>query len=150
MGGKLVDVAPAPHRSCGVMLLHARGILAVAPLLVLFGALLLDAWLGDMTMLFRRVPHPVALVGRAVAWFDVKLNREQRSEQARFARGIVTVTILVVAAVVAGYAIDLICRRVAVGWAVELFLIAVLLAQRSLFDRVQAVAAALPARRLPA
>jgi adenosylcobinamide-phosphate synthase len=123
MGGKLVDVAPAPHRSCGVMLFHAPGILAVDPLLVLFGALLLDAWLGDMTMLFRRVPHPIALIGRAVAWLDVKLNREQRSEQARFARGIVTVTVLV---------------------------IAVLIAQRSLFDRVQAVGAALADRGLQA
>ena len=132
------------------MLLHAPGTLALDPLLVLVAALLIDAWLGDMPFLFGRVPHPVVLVGRAVAWFDVRLNREQRSEADRRARGVFTVVILVLAAAAAGFLVDLACRHVRFGWAAEAVVIAVLVAQRSLFDGVQAVADALAERGLHA
>lgn len=140
----------AAHRFCGAMLFHSTGALGLDPLLVLFCALLLDAYFGDMPLLFRRVPHPVVLVGRAIAWFDARLNREQRSEEARLGRGVVTVAVLVVAAALAGFAIDLVCRRFAYGWIVELLVIAVMVAQRSLFDRVQAVGHALSEKGLHA
>ena len=45
---------------------------------ILLGALLLDAVLGDMPALFRRVPHPVALVGRLIEHVDTRLNRPER------------------------------------------------------------------------
>jgi adenosylcobinamide-phosphate synthase len=117
---------------------------------VLVAALLIDAWLGDMPFLFGRVPHPVVLVGRAVAWFDVRLNREQRSDPDRRARGVFTVVILVLAAAAAGFLVDLACRHVRFGWAAEVVVIAVLVAQRSLFDGVQAVADALAEKGLHA
>src|SRR6185437_1915354 len=137
-----------PHRFCGIMLIHLPGALLVDPLLVLVGGLLLDALVGDMPLLFRHVPHPVVLIGRAIAWFDVRLNREQRSEKARRTRGIVTVAILIVGAALAGLLIDLVCRHLAYGWLVELVIIAVLVAQRSLFQRVRAVGAALAEKGL--
>jgi adenosylcobinamide-phosphate synthase len=132
------------------MLIHPPGALLVDPLLVLIGALLVDACLGDMPLLFRVVPHPVVLIGRAIAWFDVRLNREQRSEQARRTRGIVTVVVLVAGAALVGTLIDLICRHFAYGWLIELVIIAVFLAQRSLFQRVRAVGAALVEKGLHA
>jgi adenosylcobinamide-phosphate synthase len=132
------------------MLIPASGTLSVSPLLVLFAALLVDAYLGDMPVVFRRVPHPVVLVGRAVAWFEARLNREQRSERDRFVRGIVTVLILIVGAAAAGFALELLCRHIRFGWLAEILIIAVLVAQRSLFDRVQAVAIALAERGLVA
>ncbi|MGE5270911.1 MAG: hypothetical protein ACM3JG_14690, partial [Thiohalocapsa sp.] len=49
--------------------------------LLLLAGLAIDAAFGDMPAIFRHVPHPVALAGRAIAWFDKKLNRPQRSEQ---------------------------------------------------------------------
>ncbi|MDB5408104.1 MAG: cobD [Rhodospirillales bacterium] len=113
------------------------------PLLVLIGALLLDAAVGDMPLLFRTLPHPVVLVGRAIAWLDIRLNREQRSEHARFVRGILTVCVLVVAAALLGFLIQRACEAVSFGWLVELIIVAVLVAQRSLFDRVRDVAVAL-------
>jgi adenosylcobinamide-phosphate synthase len=117
--------------------------LALDPLLILFAALLLDAFVGDMKPLFNHVPHPVELVGRAIAWFDHRLNRENRSEATRRARGIFTVAILIVTSALAGYLLDRVCRATRFGWLVELVVIAVLVAQRSLFDRVHAVAIAL-------
>lgn len=133
-----------------MLFIHQPGALAVDPLLVLLGALLLDAAIGDMPMLFRRVPHPVTLVGWAIAWFEQRLNREDRSEAARCARGIVTVVALVVAAALAGILLGYLCRAFATGWLVELFVVAVLVAQRGLFEHVHAIAVALAEQGLAA
>ncbi len=122
---------------------HPQAALAPGSLLVLFAALLLDAAIGDVPSVFRHLPHPIALVGRAIAWFDRRLNREERSEKARRARGIFTVVTLAAAAALAGFLLDRLCRAIAVGWLVELIVIAVLVAQRSLFEHVRDVAVAL-------
>src|SRR5271169_6500744 len=98
-------------------------------LLLLLAGLAIDARLGDMPALFSRVPHPVVLAGRAVAFFDRRLNREIRSQASRRFRGVVTVTVLVGLAAAIGLAIQQACRGSLVGAAVEVLLIAVLLAQ---------------------
>jgi adenosylcobinamide-phosphate synthase len=116
---------------------------AAHPLLLLAAGLALDAWLGDMPGLFARVPHPVVLAGRAVAFVDRKLNREIRSEASRRVRGAITVLVLVGAAAALGLGVERLCRGRPAGVAVEILLIAVLVAQRSLFDHVGAVARAL-------
>jgi adenosylcobinamide-phosphate synthase len=112
-------------------------------LLLLAAGLALDAWLGDIPALFSHVPHPVVLAGRAIALFDRKLNREIRSEAARRIRGIVTVAALVGSAGALGLAIRLMSRGSVIGAAVEIVLIAVLVAQRSLYEHVADVAYAL-------
>lgn len=82
-----------------------NGAIAADPLLLLVAGLAVDALLGDMPGVFRRVPHPVVLAGRAVAFFDRKLNREIRSEASRRVRGVVTVIALVGLAAALGLAI---------------------------------------------
>jgi adenosylcobinamide-phosphate synthase len=113
------------------------------PLLLLAAGLALDAWVGDLPAVFARIPHPVVLAGRAVAFFDRKLNREIRSEASRRVRGIVTVVLLVGAAAASGFVVQLLCRGSLAGAAVEILLIAILVAQRSLFEHVAEVARAL-------
>ncbi len=54
---------------------------AADPLLLLAAGLAVDAWFGDMPAVFARIPHPVVLAGRAVAFFDRKLNRDIRSKR---------------------------------------------------------------------
>ncbi|MBV9863689.1 MAG: cobalamin biosynthesis protein CobD [Alphaproteobacteria bacterium] len=120
------------------------------PLLPLIAGLVIDAVFGDMPAVFAWIPHPVVLAGRAVALFDRKLNRPNRGERARRARGIVTVTILVGGAAALGWGIDRLCRASLAGAAIEAVLIGVLVAQRSLFEHVAAVGAALAAKGLPA
>ena len=66
-----------------------------------------------MPGVFRRVPHPVVLAGRAVAFFDRKLNREIRSEASRRVRGVVTVIVLVGLAAALGLAIQIGCAAAA-------------------------------------
>ena len=120
------------------------------PLLLLAAGLAIDVSLGDMPALFSRVPHPIVLAGRAVAFFDRRLNRETRSEASRRVRGIITVVLLVGGAGAIGLAIKRICGGSLAGAAIEILLIAVLVAQRSLYEHVAAVARALDWRGLTA
>ena len=116
---------------------------AADPLLLLVAALGIDALFGDMPAVFRYVPHPVVLAGRAIGFFDRKLNRETHSAASRRERGIVTVVVLVGGAAVIGLIVERICRGSLIGAAVEPIMIAVLVAQRSLYEHVAGVAAAL-------
>jgi len=113
-------------------------------LVVLVLALGLDWLIGDLPALFRLVPHPVVLVGRAIALFDRRLNREQRSAQARKARGVVTLIMLVIGAALTGLLASVVAARFGRwGGLVELLIVAVLVAQRSLYDHVARVMQAL-------
>src|SRR6516165_6908446 len=112
-------------------------------LLMLVAGLVIDALFGDMPAIFRRIPHPVVVAGRAIAFFDRKLNRESRSEISRRERGIVTVVVLVGGVALFGLVIERICRGSLIGAAFETMLIAVLVAQRSLYEHVAAVAVGL-------
>jgi adenosylcobinamide-phosphate synthase len=113
------------------------------PVAILLLALAIDLAFGDMTLVFRFLPHPVAIVRRAAGFFDRRLNREGRSDAARQFRGIVTAVALVGAAAAIGWAIGEYLRVVRYSWAIEALLVAVLLAQRSLFDHAAAVGKAL-------
>jgi adenosylcobinamide-phosphate synthase len=119
-------------------------------LLLLVAGLVIDALFGDMPVIFRHIDHPVVVAGRAIAFFDRKLNRANRSEASRRDRGIVTVILLVAAAAGLGLAIERLCRGHLPGAVIEALLIAVLVAQRSLYDHVAAVAGALDAGGLAA
>jgi adenosylcobinamide-phosphate synthase len=122
----------------------------VDPLLLLVAGLVIDALFGDMPVIFRHIDHPIVVAGRAIAFFDRKLNRQNRSETSRRDRGIVTVILLVAVAAGLGLAIERLCRGHLPGAVAEALLIAVLVAQRSLHDHVAAVAGALDAGGLAA
>jgi adenosylcobinamide-phosphate synthase len=123
------------------MLLYATGL--PDPLPLLLAALVLDLLLGEVPPVFKRVPHPVVLAGRAIHWFDHHLNRERRDEATRRARGVVAVAALITGAAVLGVALTIVLHAIRLGWALEALLVAVLLAQRSLYDHVAAVRDAL-------
>jgi adenosylcobinamide-phosphate synthase len=109
------------------------------PLLLLYAGLVVDALFGEMGALFRALPHPVAVAGRAISWCERHLNRPKRSFAVRRVRGVLTVIVLVGAAAALGWGLRELCRTSLLGAIVEAFAIAVLLAQRSLFDHVAAV-----------
>jgi adenosylcobinamide-phosphate synthase len=113
------------------------------PLLILLLALALDLLIGDLTAFWRIVPHPVSWVGGATAYFDARLNREHRSAVARRVRGMLTVALLVAAAAIAGAGLGMALGAFRFGWAVEAGIVAILMAQKSLFAHVAAVAASL-------
>ncbi len=116
--------------------------LASAPL-VLALALALDRLVGDPPWLWRRLPHPVALMGRAIATLDRRLNNDRQSFAERRNRGVLALALLVAAAVVAGLALGFVFRALPLGWALEAVVVAVFLAAKSLLDHVAAVERAL-------
>src|SRR6185437_6549592 len=123
------------------MLLYATGL--ANPLPLLLAALVLDLVLGEVPPVLKRLPHPVVLAGRAISWFDRRLNRERRDEATRRARGALTAAALLAAAAMLGVVLTIVLHAIHLGWALEALLVAVLLAQRSLYDHVAAVRDAL-------
>ena len=113
------------------------------PLLLLLVGLAIDGLFGDLPAVFAHIPHPVVLAGRAVAFFDRKLNRASRSDSSRRERGLVMVIALVAIAVTLGAGIEWLCRGSVIGAAAEALVIGVLLAQRGLYEHVAVVAIAL-------
>lgn len=103
--------------------------------LILIPAMLLDALLGEPRWLWDRWPHPAVLMGRAVAVLDARLNRGAN----RKVRGIAAVVLLVVGAGALGGLV----AALPFGPVWEMLGGAILLAQRSLADHVQAVGDAL-------
>jgi adenosylcobinamide-phosphate synthase len=119
-------------------------------LLLLLAGMVIDAVFGDMPAVFSFIPHPIVLAGRAIGFFDHKLNRADRSDRRRRERGVVTVVILVGIAAASGWALQRVCQLHPAGAIVEAFAVAVLLAQRGLFLHVAAVGNALLWGGLPA
>jgi adenosylcobinamide-phosphate synthase len=113
------------------------------PFAILLLALAIDLAFGDMGLVFRYLPHPVVIAGRTITFFDRRLNRDSRSDGARAARGVVTVLVLVGLAVALGWLVKEYLGVVHYAWAIEALIVAVLLAQRSLFEHVAAVGTAL-------
>lgn len=96
-------------------------------------ALILDALFGEPRWLWERIPHPAVLMGRAVELGDTWLNRGATKRL----NGVILMLLLALAALGLGLLFQ------SLGWLVELILVAILLAQRSLVDHVAAVARAL-------
>jgi len=122
--------------------LFARGG-PVDPLLILLAALLLDALIGDPPALWRRLPHPVVLIGRLIAILDKRLNRDTRSPADRRLRGAFTALFLAALALLVGLAVTRLRLDWRYGWLVEGLLTWTLIAQNSLFRHVRAVAVGL-------
>lgn len=106
---------------------------------VLAAALAFDRLVGDPAWLWRRVPHPVMLFGRAIDWLEQRLNRETLPFADRRRRGIAALAILAVGGVALGWVIELLLRSSVIGLAVEIVVAAVFLAQKSLIDHVASV-----------
>jgi adenosylcobinamide-phosphate synthase len=113
-------------------------------------ALVIDAYVGELPIIFRYVPHPVVLIGNAIGWFDRRLNRVGRSDRARFWRGVFTLAVLALAAAAIGLALSWVFARSKMALLAALFLMVTLLAQRSLYDHVERVRRALAAGGLEA
>lgn len=113
------------------------------PLVLLLLALVLDAALGGMGPVFKLLPHPVVLIGKLIGWFDAKLNRPNRSQVDRAARGAITVIVVVCVTGSVGLLVQWLTFHHDFGWAVELFLLIALLAQRELYAAVRQVVTAL-------
>lgn len=98
-------------------------------------ALLLDAFMGEPDWAWKRVPHPTVLMGRAIGWFERGFNDGEDG----VCKGAIGILCLAAVAGLIGWIIP----HLPLGGLLEIILAAILLAQKSLAQHVQAVADAL-------
>jgi adenosylcobinamide-phosphate synthase len=108
-------------------------------LVVVLLALTFDAIIGDPDWAWRRIAHPAALLGRAIAWLDRMLNRESWPATGRKIAGIATVVLLIAAATLLGYVIERALPRSISGDILLGLMASVLIAQNSLYQHVARV-----------
>jgi adenosylcobinamide-phosphate synthase len=106
----------------------------------LLTALAADALFGEPPWLYRRLPHPVVLIGRAIAGLERRLLDPGAGESRKRAAGVLLLAVVAGGAWLFGTAVHLALRSVPMGWLVEGLLLGTLLAQRSLIEHVAAVA----------
>ena len=92
--------------------------------------MLLDAVFGEPRWLWSRLPHPAVLMGRLIGWCDATFNTGAH----RGRNGIAVLLVLVIGAGVLGIALQSLPTTI-----VDTVVLAVLLAQKSLVQHVQAV-----------
>lgn len=113
-------------------------------LIILSLALLLDRFVGDPPQLWQRMPHPVVLFGKAIAWGEKRWNNRNFSAAVLRRNGMWLTVGLVAVCVVLGLVIEVLLPFAGTAGAVaEILVVTVLLAQKSLADHVKAVALAL-------
>ncbi|MBS0232684.1 MAG: cobalamin biosynthesis protein CobD [Proteobacteria bacterium] len=112
-------------------------------LFVLVGALAVEATFGYPDWLYQRIGHPVSWIGRFISFLDQRLNRESDSPDARRKAGIAALAILVVTTGFLAWAVERIFDHRAIGPLLIALLASTLIASRSLYDHVEAVARAL-------
>ncbi len=125
----MIDLEPILDATVAVLAARAA---------VLLAALAIDWLVGEPDILWRRLPHPVVLFGRAISFMDKYLNRRRGvTGKSRQARGILAIVMLVVLAAMVGWGLSF------GGPVVACIILAVLLAARSLDEHIHAVATAM-------
>ncbi len=113
-------------------------------LIILLLALAIDRKFGDPEWLWKHLPHPVVLFGKAIeTGVDIAL-RENDTPHAKRTSGMLTVVTLLLMAALAGWIFGGIFAFVPIaGVLLECLFVSLFLAQKSLADHVGAVAVAL-------
>ncbi|MEL6725342.1 MAG: adenosylcobinamide-phosphate synthase CbiB [Pseudomonadota bacterium] len=113
-------------------------------------ALMLLAWVIEIVFgwpdwLYKRIRHPVVWFGSLVSACDAILNSPRAPHSARYIAGIVSTVLLVVSATAMGVGLSATLPESWWGVAIEALIASSLLASRSLFAHVKAVARPLSA-----
>ena len=111
-------------------------------LFIVVAALAFDALIGDPDWLWRRLPHPVALIGSLIEFLDRMLNREAWPPSRRKAAGVVVVTFLVALSGLIGFLAEAALQHIVFGNIALGLIASVLVAQRSLYQHVAEVRSA--------
>lgn len=119
---------------------------------VLLLALVIDALVGDPDRLWRRWPHPVAMIGGLIGLCDRWFNRESMSAETRRIAGAATLALVVILSVAAASIVESVLRIAPepVGSILVALVASIFIAQKSLYRHVAAVRDGFRAGGLPA
>lgn len=110
---------------------------------ILVTAVILDAWLGEPAWLWRRLNHPVVMMGAAIGWCDAQRNTPAQTPLKRRMNGVLTLLALLFLFGIPAAAVSSVLSSNGYLAALQVIPVAVLLASRSLHDHVNNVAIAL-------
>jgi adenosylcobinamide-phosphate synthase len=113
-------------------------------------ALLIEVIVGYPDRLVRAIGHPVIWVGRLIDILDRSLNRESWDNARRRFAGVVVILVVVVVVAALAFAIERSLFLLPFGMAAVAVVASTLIAQRSLYDHVAQVAAAIEQDGIPA
>ena len=111
-------------------------------LFIVITALAFDALIGDPDWLWRRLGHPVALIGTLIDTLDVRFNKDDQSPQQRRSAGIASTAVLVVIAGAVGVLLQAIAQQLPMGNIITALIASIFIAQRSLYQHVDWVRSA--------
>ncbi|MBT7955602.1 MAG: cobalamin biosynthesis protein CobD [Rhodospirillaceae bacterium] len=120
--------------------------LTIFPILLL--ALMIDAVFGDPKPLYRFVPHPAQMMGWLIEQLDKRLNREAAEDKAKRLNGVIAVIVSVGLAGSIGWGLTYAFSLIPYGWILEAIILSTMIAGRSLYQHVAAVAKALKAEKI--
>ncbi|WP_211212262.1 adenosylcobinamide-phosphate synthase CbiB [Kiloniella laminariae] len=110
------------------------------PVLTLIIAILIDAAIGDPTRLYKIIPHPVVLIGKAIELTEIRLNRNRDSRSFRIVLGALLALGIISLSTAVGLILSHLSGQVPHGWIIESLLASSLIAYRGLGKAVQHVA----------
>jgi adenosylcobinamide-phosphate synthase len=96
--------------------------------------------MGDPPWLYRRLPHPVVLIGRVTGRLEALWLDEAAAPATLRRRGALATLAMTAGAAVVGWALQALCLRLPLGWLWLGLLMSTLLAARGLARHVRAVA----------
>ena len=108
-----------------------------------FAALAIEAYAGYSQTLYRLIGHPVTWIGALINVLDRFLNRESDEAEARYVAGIAALILTLAVAIGACAYVTSLLPQGLIGTIVLAILASTLIAQRGLYQHVQAVAEAL-------
>jgi adenosylcobinamide-phosphate synthase len=114
-------------------------LISSAGLFIAVAALAFDALIGDPDWLWRRLGHPVSLIGALIGYLDHTFNREDWSQQQRKLAGIASAAIIVAVAGLVGLLAQMILQQLPMANVVLALVASIFIAQRSLYQHVARV-----------
>jgi adenosylcobinamide-phosphate synthase len=106
-------------------------------------ALVLEAAISYPAFVYRAVGHPVTWMGALLGWLETRLNSPARSDRLRRMLGVAALAIVLAASVGTALLLQWMLPGGPIGACLLVILSTSLLAQRSLYDHVRAVADAM-------
>jgi adenosylcobinamide-phosphate synthase len=118
-------------------------------LFIVFGALLIEAAFGYPGFVFRRIKHPVVWMGSLLDQLERRLNQDSMPEDRRGLNGMLALGVLLLVTILLAFALQIVFLHL-LPHALTILVLAIvaskMVAQRSLYNHVKAVADALDAR----
>lgn len=120
--------------------------LTIFPTLLL--ALTIDAIIGDPKLFYRTIPHPAQMMGWIINYLDTRLNDQLDEPKTQRIKGSSAVIIMLVLVTGIGMGLLFLLSIIPYGWVLEALLLSTMIASRSLYQHVHAVAKALKSNNI--